>query len=865
MARVHLLLLALCCWLGGERAVSASFLFDAAHAQTAGNADWVIDADSGPQRFPTPDQATVTANTPETYWHGGISAWAIDLVKRGHSVQTLPPGGVLTYLSGSNAQDLSHYQVLVVDEPNKAFTTAEKAAIVNWVRAGGSLFMVADHVGSDRNGDGKDSVAIWNELFSTNGVQSAPFGVVFNSDSVSPRNESADATLTNPLTHGVAGTITQFVYADGASITINPSANASVKAAVWTTSTHTNTNVMVAYGSFGAGKFVAIGDSSPADDGTGASGDTLYDGWTAGGGDNGQLIINASLWLAAGQTVNVPPVNDNFATPSVITGATLHVSGSNANGTKEAGEPNHGGDAGGASIWWGWTAPSSGTVVIDTIGSNIDTTLGIYTGSTVNALTTVASDNDSGGALASKVSYAVTAGVSYAIAVDGVAGAMGGVVLNLVLTPPPIGGTATSIGSWNFDTTPFGATIAPSAGSGIIDLSGWGGTVTNFNGVSGQSLALQQGSSGNGTYIEIDFSMTGYRELSVTFSTRGTSTGFNVGTWSWSVNGSAFSTLPGVNTATTSTTFAGKSVDFSAITVLDNAAAVRLRYTLSGASGSTANNRIDDLVLNATLTPTVSLVVTTADAYEKESVPGSVTVSSSLAAGAGGLAISYQLGGTATAPGSAGPDYALTGPAAAGVVTIPEGGTSATIGLIPVADSNPLEFDEEATVSLQAGTGYFLGTASAGTVTIHDDTPFTAEWASQFSGLGGAAAAPLADPDGDGVPNLLEFAFDADPLRAQVAKLPVAGTATFPDPLEGNFPKQYPTITFLRRTDAPDLVYSVEVATTLGTWTNDVEQVSVTPTVSPNVELVVYRALVPLSGADAARSIYLRVRCVGAD
>ena len=142
--------------------------------------------------------------------------------------------------------------------------------------------------GSDRDGDGKDSVAIWNDLFATNSIQAAPFGVTINENNISPNNESVDGSPTNPITHGVAGTITQFAYAAGCSMTIDPTKNASVRGAVWTTSSHTNANVMVAYGTFGAGKFVAIGDSSPADDGTGASGDTLFDGWNDAGGDDGR-------------------------------------------------------------------------------------------------------------------------------------------------------------------------------------------------------------------------------------------------------------------------------------------------------------------------------------------------------------------------------------------------------------------------------------------------------------------------------------------------------------------------------------------------------------------------------------------------
>ena len=849
------------CLTISARSPAASFLFDAAHAETAGNADWVIDEDSSPQRFPTPDQSTVTASTAETYWTGAISSWGIALVKRGHHVETLPSGTAITY-NTANAQDLSHYQVLVVDEPNTAFTTAEKTAIVNFVRAGGSLFIVADHAGSDRNGDGKDSVVIWNDLFANNGVQAAPFGLIFNSDKISPTTETTDSTASDPITHGAAGTITKFVYSDGASITIDPTKNSSVSAAVWTSSSHTNSNVMVAYGTFGAGKFVATGDSSPIDDGTGAPGNTLFDGWNDGGGNDGQLVINASLWLATALT-NAPPANDNLAAAATLTGSSISASGTNVNATKEAGEPNHGGDAGGKSVWWNWTAPSSGNVVIDTNGSSFDTLLGVYTGSAVNALTTIAGDNNSGPNLTSRVTFAVTAGVVYRIAVDGTSGASGTIQLNLVLTAPGTGGTPVTIASWNFNTTPYSNPIAASSGNGSINLTGWGGTFTNFGGASGvtgdEALALV-GTAGNGTYIEVDFSMAGHRGLNISFATRGTSTGYTSGLWSWSANGGPFTTLAGVNTATTVTTFSTKTVDFSGQTALDNASTVRLRYTLSGSSGSSPNNRIDDLVVSATLTPTVSVVDNVANAYEKGTQPASVTVSSSLAAPVGGLPVSFQLSGTATPPGTSGADYSLSGNSGATVVTIPAGATSTTLTFTPLADNDPTEFNETAAVTLQTGTGYFVGTPNAATITIHDDTPYNTTWATQFPTFHGASAAPLLDLDSDGISNLLEFAFNGDPLHANLEILPTISQMNFPDPADGNTVKAYPTIAFDRRTDALNLIYAVEISSDLVNWTNNVEQISAAPDVAPNMEEVVYRGLTPLSGNGAITPIFLRVR-----
>jgi hypothetical protein len=838
---------------------AASFLFDATHAETAGNADWVIDESSGSvPRFPTPDQSTVTSTTPETYWTGALSAWGIELVKRGHHVESLPSGTAITYNNASNVQDLSHYQVFVVDEPNTIFTSAEKTAILNFVRAGGSLFLVSDHAGSDRNGDGKDSVQIWNDLFANNTVQTAPFGIVFNCDDISPTSETADTNASDPITHGAAGTITHFVYSDGASITIDPTKNASVKAAVWTTSSHTNSNVMVAYGAFGAGKFVATGDSSPIDDGTGASSDTLFNGWSGDSVDDGHLVINASLWLATA-TTNAPPANDNFASATTLSGPTISANGTNVNATKETGEPNHGGDAGGKSVWWNWMAPASGTVVIDTNGSNYDTTLGVYTGTAVNALTLVAGDNNGGPNLTSRVSFAATAGVVYQIAVDGTGGASGTIQLNLALSAPATAGTVASIASWNFDTTPYTSPISATAGTGSIDLSGWGGTFTNFGGTTGQALALVPGTSGNGTYIEFDFSMSGCRSLNISFATRSNgASSFTSGTWWCSANGGAFTTLPGVNTATPSTTFETKMVDFSGQTALNNAASVRLRYTLSGSTNQGANVRIDDFVISATLTPTITVVVNNPDAFEAGAQPGTLTVSSSLIAGAGGLPISYALSGTATPPNLIGADYTLSGNSGSGVVTIPVGGTSATITLTPIDDSDPTEFDETAIFTLQSASTYFLGSPGAGTITIHDDTPYNATWASQFPGFHGALADPAADPDGDGISNLLEFAFNGNPFSANLEILPTLGTMSFVDPTDG-LTKSYPTIAFDRRTDAPNLNYSVEISNDLVHWTNDVEQISANPDVA-NMEEVVYRGLTPISGNGAVTPVFLRVR-----
>jgi hypothetical protein len=273
------------------------FLFDATKAETAGNADWVLDADSSPQRFPTPAQANITATTTENFWRGGLSAWGVSLVKLGHTVETLPSGTAITY-GGTGAQDLKNYAVFVVDEPNIRFTASEKTAILNFVKNGGGLFMIANHTVSDRNNDGWDSPAIWNDLMSTNTVKTNPFGITFTLNNFSETTSNRLSATTNPILNGSQGTVSQLKYSAGASMSINATANTTAQGLIWRgTSSKGTTNIMCATATFGTGRVVVIGDSSPADDGTGASGDTLYPGWTELA-SHARLHMNASLWLA---------------------------------------------------------------------------------------------------------------------------------------------------------------------------------------------------------------------------------------------------------------------------------------------------------------------------------------------------------------------------------------------------------------------------------------------------------------------------------------------------------------------------------------------------------------------------------------
>lgn len=287
-------------------AQKSKILFDASKAETAGNADWVIDADqfdlvlgkgrkqSNPQRIPTPSATQVKQNTPENFWKGGLSAWAIELVKRGYAVETLPAYAKISYNDQKNPQDLTNYQVFVVCEPNIRFTESEQEALLNFVKNGGGLFMIADHADSDRNNDGCDSPCVWNELFKN---YNYPFGMEFSNDNL--KETATNVADEQAFINGTAGKVSSLKFSNGASIRLRPKENKSAKGIIYQNKVKKggNSGALCAYAAYGGGRVVALGDSSPADDGTGDIKDKLWKGWDEENGSHKHLIINATIWL----------------------------------------------------------------------------------------------------------------------------------------------------------------------------------------------------------------------------------------------------------------------------------------------------------------------------------------------------------------------------------------------------------------------------------------------------------------------------------------------------------------------------------------------------------------------------------------
>lgn len=183
------------------------------------------------------------------------------------------------------------------------------------------------------------------------------------------------------------------------------------------------------------------------------------------------------------------PAGDDFANGIVLAGNTGTANGSSTYASKESGEPSHAGNVGGASVWWIWTAPTSGQVSFNTLGSGFDTLLGIYTGNTVNALTGVASNDDSGGTQ-SQLSLVAQAGTAYHIAVDGKNGASGAIVLN-----------------WNFtpDNADLAATLAVSPQSALLGGNiSYTVTASNLGPSTAQIVTLSDTLPTSATFISAD-------------------------------------------------------------------------------------------------------------------------------------------------------------------------------------------------------------------------------------------------------------------------------------------------------------------------------------------------------------------------
>lgn len=146
-----------------------------------------------------------------------------------------------------------------------------------------------------------------------------------------------------------------------------------------------------------------------------------------------------------------PPANDNFATPTALTGTTGTLSWSTRDASTETGEPGHPFFTNPeASVWFSYTATAPGNLLIDTSATSFPA-VDAFTGTTLLNLVRVAFAWQD-------LTFPVTAGTTYWIRLESEAA-------------PDNTGTLT----WTFtnaDTPPTNPTVEPAAPTGPPQISG---------------------------------------------------------------------------------------------------------------------------------------------------------------------------------------------------------------------------------------------------------------------------------------------------------------------------------------------------------------------------------------------------------
>lgn len=211
--------------------------------------------------------------------------------------------------------------------------------------------------------------------------------------------------------------------------------------------------------------------------------------------------------------------------------------------------------------------------------------------------------------------------------------------------------------------------------------------------------------------------------------------------------------------------------------------------------GSTNTAILNITVIAPFVTPTVTIVASAPNANEVGPVAGKFTITRTGDTSAA-LALQLSLGGSA----SNGGDYATISTS----LNMPIGAASVDVTVTPLSDGLS-EGPETVVLSLVAQETYVFGSPSSATVSIADqpiDNWRAAKFAAQANNA--AMSADAADPDRDGMVNLLEYALGGDPLDG-ITRMPSLkpGESSM---LHLNLPDPVPS----------DLTYTVEGISEIG-------------------------------------------------
>jgi hypothetical protein len=179
-----------------------------------------------------------------------------------------------------------------------------------------------------------------------------PFGFGVDAVNIANENPVASHDPTNTVLNGQFGTVTGSILRNGSTQTLHPADNPNVKGLVWRPSANQSgtTGAFFSTSTFGAGRVAIWGDSSTIDDGTGQSGNTLFNGWNDPAGTDAALALNATAWLAGsgGGTPSPTPTGGAGCTarqllgnPGFETGTAAPWSASSGVLNTSASEPAH--------------------------------------------------------------------------------------------------------------------------------------------------------------------------------------------------------------------------------------------------------------------------------------------------------------------------------------------------------------------------------------------------------------------------------------------------------------------------------------------------------------------------------------------
>jgi kumamolisin len=219
---------------------------------------------------------------------------------------------------------------------------------------------------------------------------------------------------------------------------------------------------------------------------------------------------------------------------------------------------------------------------------------------------------------------------------------------------------------------------------------------------------------------------------------------------------------------------------------------------------------------------TVSIAATQPSAMVFGPTPGQFTVTRT-GDTSNSLAVNYSIAGSAVA----GTDYIPL----SGTVTIPAGQTSAGVAVIPISDSSATS-RPVVQLTLSAGSTYTLGSSVTAAVSIQEMTAFQT-WETTYltgetsnSGTGGSTSSP------NGVPNLLEYAFNGNGSPSATDPLPVLSV------VQANG-SSYLALTFTMLNNDPNLTFTVQGTSDLSQLTDTWHTVGVFTSTSSNCSTLV--------------------------